>query len=135
VATAILLAFFFFSQDFPMLRTVAVGNVLELGNRRWDLQAHVEDLLLALKTDVCGPSDHAADIALGLDVLADTEVLGALLDERVLASLEFCNRVKTCWRDTHLGGLLATTSLALGEGGRRRFLSFRRHLCLLSRLS
>jgi len=31
---------------------VTVGNVLELGNRRWDLQAHVEDLLLALKTDI-----------------------------------------------------------------------------------
>jgi hypothetical protein len=26
--------------------------VLELGNRWWDLQTHVEDLLLALKTDV-----------------------------------------------------------------------------------
>ena len=81
-----------------MRRTVAVGNVLELGNRRWDLQAHVEDLLLALETDVCGPSDHAADIALGLDVLADTEVLGALLDERVLASLESCDRVSK-WRE------------------------------------
>jgi hypothetical protein len=74
--------------------TVAVGNVLELGNRRWYLQAHVEDLLLALKTNVCGPSDHAGDIALGLDVLTDTEVLGALLDERVLALLEPATMVK-----------------------------------------
>jgi hypothetical protein len=59
--------------------------VLELGNRRWDLQAEVEDLLLALETDVCGPSHHAREVALGLDVLTDTVVLGALLDERVLA--------------------------------------------------
>jgi hypothetical protein len=61
--------------------------VLELGNRRWDLQTHVEDLLLALETDVCGPSDHAAEVALGLDILTDAIVLGALLDERVLALL------------------------------------------------
>jgi hypothetical protein len=69
-------------------RTVAVGNVLELGNRRGDLQTEVEDLLLALEADVCGPSDHATEVALGLDVLTDAIVLGALLDERVLAMLE-----------------------------------------------
>lgn len=48
-----------------------------------------------------------------------------------------CQLLRACWdgEDTHLGSLLATTSLALGEGGRRRFLSFRRHLYLLSRLS
>ena len=68
--------------------TVAVENVLELGDRRRDLQAHVEDLLLALEADVGGPSDHAGDIALGLDVLADTVVPGALLEERVLCALE-----------------------------------------------
>ena len=67
--------------------TVAVSNVLELSNRRGDLQTKVEDLLLALKTDVRGPSHHAREVALGLDVLADTVVLGALLDERVLARL------------------------------------------------
>jgi hypothetical protein len=80
---------------------VTVGNVLELGNRRWDLQAHVKNLLLALKTDVSAahhqylqgvvdsgvclrPSDHAADVALGLDVLTDAIVARTLLDERVL---------------------------------------------------
>jgi hypothetical protein len=61
--------------------------VLELGNRRWDLQTEVEDLLLALETDVCRPSDHATEVALGLNVLADAIVLGALLDERVLQLL------------------------------------------------
>ena len=70
--------------------TVAVSNVLELGNRRGDLQTEVEDLLLALKTDVGGPPDHAAKVALGLDVLADAIVLGALLDERVLFSVRAC---------------------------------------------
>jgi hypothetical protein len=64
--------------------TVAVSNVLELGNRRGDLQTEVEDLLLALETDVCRPPDHAAKVTLGLDVLTDAEVLWALLEERVL---------------------------------------------------
>lgn len=63
---------------------VAVQGVLELGQRRGDLQAHVQDLLLALKTDILGPLDEAGQVALGLDVLADTEVAGTLLDERVL---------------------------------------------------
>lgn len=63
---------------------VLVENLLELGDRRRDLQPHVEDLLLALKADILGPLDEAREVALGLDVLADTEVLGALLDQRVL---------------------------------------------------
>lgn len=66
--------------------SVLVENVLELGNRRGHLEAHVEDLLLALEADILGPLHHAGDIALGLDVLANTEVAGALLDERVLSS-------------------------------------------------
>lgn len=65
---------------------VAVKDVLELGDRRWDLQSEVEDLLLALKTDILGPLHHAGEVAAGLDVLTDTEVLWALLNERVLIS-------------------------------------------------
>lgn len=65
---------------------VLVENVLELGDRGRDLQPHVEDLLLALEADILRPLDHAGDIALGLDVLADTEVAGTLLDEGVLPS-------------------------------------------------
>jgi hypothetical protein len=75
--------------------TVAVSNVLELGNRRGNLQAKVEDLLLALKTDVRGPADHATEVALGLDVLTDAKVLGALLDERVLRTVRACDE-KVC---------------------------------------
>ena len=64
--------------------SVAVEDVLELGNRRWDLQAEVEDLLLALQTDILGPLHHAREVSSGLDVLADTEVTGLLLNKRVL---------------------------------------------------
>jgi hypothetical protein len=62
-------------EDLEGLRgQVAVGDVLELSNRRWDLQAHVENFLLALEADVSRPLDHAPDIALGLNVLADSIV-------------------------------------------------------------
>jgi hypothetical protein len=70
---------------------VLVEDLLELGNRRRHLQAHVEDLLLALKADILRPLDHARQVALGLDVLADAEVAGPLLDERVLGA---CQRAR-----------------------------------------
>lgn len=63
---------------------VLVEDLLELGDGRGDLQAHVEDLLLALKTNILGPLHHTGEVALGLDVLADAIVAGALLKERVL---------------------------------------------------
>lgn len=64
--------------------SVAVEDVLELGDSRWDLQSEVEDLLLALEADILGPLHHAGEISSGLDVLTDTIVAGLLLDERVL---------------------------------------------------
>ena len=67
---------------------VAVEDVLELSKRRRDLQAELEDLLLSLKADVLGPLNHAGDISLGLEVLADTEVSGSLLEERVLKNCQ-----------------------------------------------
>ena len=87
-------------QDLEGLSSeVAVGDVLELGDGRRNLQAHVEDLLLALKPNVGGPSNHAAHVALRLDILTwtksvvgchsytwaltDAIVAGTLLDERV----------------------------------------------------
>lgn len=84
---------------------VAVEGLGELGDRRGNLQAHVEDLALALKADVLGPLDHTAHVALGLDVLADTEVAWAALEERVL------------------GLLLGGTGLATREGRRRGLLA------------
>lgn len=72
-------------QELERLRgSVLVEDVLELGDRRRDLQPHVEDLLLALESDILGPLHHARKVALWLDVLADTEVAGPLLDEGVL---------------------------------------------------
>jgi hypothetical protein len=85
---------------------VAVEGVGELGDRRRDLETQVQDLLLALKTDIFGPLDEAGEVALGLDILTNTEVAVASLEEGVL-------------------GLLGT-SLTLGEGGGSNFLSFRR---------
>jgi len=84
--------------------SVTVEDMLELSKSRGNLQAHLKDLLLALEADVLGPLDHAAHVALGLDILADTEVTGTLLEERVLR------------------GLLGT-SLSLREGGGSNLLS------------
>jgi hypothetical protein len=66
--------------------SVSVEDVLELGDRGWDLQAEVEDLLLALEADILGPLHHAREVSSGLDVLADTKVTGLLLDKRVLTT-------------------------------------------------
>lgn len=66
---------------------VAVQGALELSDRRGNLEAEVQDLLLALQADVLGPLDETAEVALRLDVLANTEVAGALLDERVLLTV------------------------------------------------
>jgi hypothetical protein len=68
--------------------SVLVEHVLELGDRRRDLQAHAEDLLLALEADVLGPLDHAREVALGLDGLADAEVARPLLKKRVLQACQ-----------------------------------------------
>ena len=63
---------------------VAVQGVLELSDRRGNLQTHVQNLLLALQADIFRPLDEARQVALGLNVLTNTEVAGALFDERVL---------------------------------------------------
>lgn len=63
---------------------IAVKNLLELRNCGGDLQAHAEDLLLALQTDIFGPLHHAGEVATGLDVLANAEVARTPLEERVL---------------------------------------------------
>ena len=66
---------------------VAVQGALELSDRRGNLETEVQNLLLALQADVLGPLDETAEVALRLDVLANTEVAGALLDERVLLTV------------------------------------------------
>lgn len=67
--------------------SIAVEDVLELGESRGDLKAGLEDLLLSLEADILGPLHHAGDVALGLNILTDTEVSGSLLKKRVLGSL------------------------------------------------
>jgi hypothetical protein len=66
---------------------VAVEGVGELSDSRWDLEAHVQDLALALQTDVLWPLHHAAQVAARLDILANAIVAGAALDERVLRAI------------------------------------------------
>jgi hypothetical protein len=67
--------------------SVAVEDVLELCNRRWDLETQVQDLLLALESDILGPLHHAGEVSSRLDILTDAIVTGALLDERVLDTI------------------------------------------------
>ena len=75
-------------QEFESLGGgVSVEDVLELSDRGRDLETEVQDLLLALQTDIFGPLHHTGKVATRLDVLADTIVAGALLDKRVLYSL------------------------------------------------
>lgn len=65
--------------------SVTVEGVLELSNSRRDLETEAQDLLLALQLNILGPLDEAGQVALRLDVLANTEVARALLEERVLS--------------------------------------------------
>jgi hypothetical protein len=61
-----------------------VGELVE----SWgNLQTLVKDLLLTLKLDVMRPLDKARDVALGLDVLTNTKVLGSLFNQWVGGSL------------------------------------------------
>jgi hypothetical protein len=62
---------------------VLVNGVGELVDGWWDLEALEEDSLLSLDTDVLGPLDEAGQVANGLDVTTDTEVLGGLLEKGV----------------------------------------------------
>lgn len=63
--------------------SVLVQGAGELVDGRRDLQAALQDGALALEADVLGPADHAGQVALGLDIVADGEVAGALLDQGV----------------------------------------------------
>lgn len=65
-------------------RRVLVKGVVELSDSGRDLEALVEDDLLALEADVFGPLDKASKVRLVLDVLTDTKVARAGLEERVL---------------------------------------------------
>ena len=92
---------------------VTVEGALELRDGWRDLEAHVQDLLLALKTDILGPLDETGEVTLGLDVLADTEVTGALLQERVLIPLALLKGTGR-WRQLTLAAFLLEPALPWG---------------------
>lgn len=50
--------------------SVLVEGVRELGDRRRDFQALMEDDLLTLEANILGPLDEASQVLLGLDILA-----------------------------------------------------------------
>ena len=65
-----------------------VEGGVELVDCRGHLQTGLQNGLLPLQANVLGPLDEARQVALGLDVLADAEVAGALLEQRVHNSLD-----------------------------------------------
>jgi len=68
-------------------RGVLVESVGELSDGGGNLEALVQDDLLALEADIFGPLDEAGEVTDGLDVLANAEVFGGGLEERVLLGL------------------------------------------------
>jgi len=86
-------------------RGVLVESVLKLCDRGRDLEALVEDDLLALEAHVLGPLDEAGEVGLVLDILADTKVTRGSLEQRVLGCrLGLASRRKRC-RSGLLSGL------------------------------
>jgi len=61
----------------------AIQGHRELVNRRRNFETLLKDGLLSLEDDVLGPADETGQIALGLDVLTDAEILGPLLEKRI----------------------------------------------------
>jgi hypothetical protein len=60
----------------------------ELGNCRGDLYSAQEDSFLSLENDVFGPLDEPGEVASGQNVVADSEVARAFLEERVALLLD-----------------------------------------------
>ena len=60
-----------------------VKGSVELVDWGRDLEPGLENSLLPLEADVLGPLDEAAEVPLGLDVLANAEVAGSLLEQGV----------------------------------------------------
>jgi len=78
----------------------------ELVDRRRDLETLVKDGPLPLEDDVFGPSDEAGQIAFGLDVLPDPEILGPFLEERIDRLLLHLLLDDDGWRRHFLSSLL-----------------------------
>lgn len=63
--------------------SILIQGAVELVDRRWDLQALLQDGALALQTDIQRPLDVASQVALGLDIITDGKVARALLEEAI----------------------------------------------------
>lgn len=98
-------------------RSVLVKSMAELSDGRGNLQALVKDDLLALKPDILGPFDEASEIALGLDVLTNTEVLRRRLEERVRGCLRSLGLSERC--GCGLLSSLLSGGLVIETGGQR----------------
>merc|ERR1712025_504703 len=61
-----------------------VQALAELVDHWRHLESLLEDGLLSLEADVLGPSDESRQVTFRLDVLANSEVLWSLFEERVL---------------------------------------------------
>jgi len=68
-------------------RGLSIQGLVELVDWRGNLEPGLEDGLLALQPDVFGPFDESGEIPLRLDGLADAEVSGSFLEERIDDSL------------------------------------------------
>jgi len=64
---------------------VLVNGMGELSNGWGNLEALHKDGLLSLNADILGPLDETGEVSDWLDVTANSEVLGRLLEEGVLA--------------------------------------------------
>jgi len=64
-----------------------IQSLVELMDGWGNLQTLLKHSLLALKADVLRPTDEARQIAFGLDILADSIIAWAALEERVLLIL------------------------------------------------
>ena len=71
---------------------IFIEGPLELSDDGWDFDPGEKDSLLSLEGDVLGPSDEPGEIPLGLDIIANSEVAGLALEERVSFSISLlCN--------------------------------------------
>lgn len=75
-----------------------VEGLSELVDWRRNLKPLLEYSSLSLDTNVLRPFDESAEIAVRLDVLADTEVTRTLLEEGVglLLRLDLLHRQRSC---------------------------------------
>ncbi len=85
---------------------------------RRDLEAVQKNALLPLKLDVLGPLNKASQIALGLDILTNAEVLGPLLEEGGFGSNPRDSDDLLLGLNSLLGdNLFGVLSTLLGSGG------------------